>query len=169
MNRGLLLAAIGFILVTQYINCSSYSRGLNEVTAASSTDTGEVTSYQGIKVTSGETYLNCDEDHIQLGGTCNTGDSLDNFVEYKITRDRQSVVWGANGSTTDHLRSAKCENGRFFAIIPKPNDSTITSGTGYVEYQIHFQIYVSPDRLSYSAGESAPAFNINIQQAGACN
>lgn len=170
MNRGLFMAIFGFALMVQYINCSNYSQGLQDGELATATDTGEVTSYQGVKVTSGETYMNCDEDHVQLGGTCNTGDSADNFIEYRITRDKQTVYWGPNGATTDYLRTARCENGRFFAVIPKPNDSVLsnTGSKDYVEYQIHFQIYTSADRQSYTAGEIAPAFIINVQVAGGC-
>jgi hypothetical protein len=169
MQRGLIVAILGFLILTQYVNCSSYS----DTTLSEGVSTGiggEVTSYEGVKVLNGDTYMNCNEDHVQLGGSCNTADAVDNYIEYRITRDRQTVYWGTGASQTDHLTLARCENGRFFAIVPKPNDSVLADGgTDYVEYQMHFQIYTTKDKLQYKAGEQAPIFNIYVQKNAACN
>lgn len=176
MKRGFWLAVIGLVLLTQYTNCSKYSEGLNYDDGLTDIGGGgTVTSYEGVRVANGDTYMNCDEDHVQLGGTCNTADAVDNCIEYRILRDRTAVYWGSGSTTVDalgcnpnHIR-VKCENGRFFAVVPKPNDTGLSAaGTDFLEYQVHFQIYTSTDGLQYKAGEKAPAFIINVQKNGAC-
>ena len=169
-SRGLLLIFLGFALSVQFMNCSSYSDGLN---AGSITDTstgvGTITAYQGVRVTNGDTYMNCDEDHVQLGGTCNTADAFSNYIEAKISINRNTVYWGTGSAQTDHLDLSKCENGRFFAVIPKPNDVNLAvAGSDYLEYQVTMQMFTSTDGQSYTAGEVAPSFTVEVQKNGGC-
>lgn len=171
MNRGLVWAVIGFIMLTQYVNCSSYSdstfyEGSNQIASSS------VTSYEGVRVLNADTFMNCDEDHVQLGGACNTGDAFDNYIEVRMSRDRVPVSFGDASNPVSRLELAKCENGRFYAVVPKPNDPTVLGGslTAYVEYQVQMQIYTKKKGDTFwKAGEKAPIFNIMIQPAAACN
>jgi len=156
------------------VNCSSYSdSSLNSghLTSASSVDT-----YETLRVLNGETYMNCNEDHVQLGGTCNTADAKYNCLEMRIYKERIGVLWGTAPNQTDnlgcnqgHYRIA-CENGRFHAILPKPYDTALmTTETNTLEYQVQFQLYSSDDGTQYRAGEKSPMFNVYIQKNGACN
>ena len=169
MSKKVVLAIIGFVLVTQYMNCSSYSTGISSASLATDS-TNSIQAFQGIQVNNSDTYLNCDEDHVDVGGPCNTADAVDNYIQYSITLNRQTIYWGTESSQTVYLTSAKCEDGHFFAVIPRPNDPELyQGGTDTIEYQLHFQLFTSPDRISYAAGDMSPQFNIEIEENGLCN
>ncbi len=167
MKRGLILSFIALALLVQFVNCSSYSDG--GLTESSSLSTqgalNEISSYQGVRVLNGDTFINWDEDHAQIGGSCNTGDADQNYIETRIYKNRSPLTWGLGVEQTDHLITAKCENGRFFAIVTKPNDPELLQcGMGYVEYQVHLQMFSAKESPSFVAGERAPVFNLQIQK-----
>lgn len=170
-RRYLLLSLFGFFLMTNYMNCSNYSDSLNDGTDLSSSEQN-ITTYQGIRVLNGTTEMKCYDDHIDVGGSCNTADATDNYIQYSIKRNRNPVYWGTGASATDHLTLAKCQNGRFFAIIPKPNDPSAIGVTtkGTVEYQLHFQMFTTvPGKTGYQAGEVGNIFTFAIQTDGNCS
>lgn len=169
MRRYLFLGVFGFILATQYVNCSSYSDDAYQM--GSSGSTTNVDTYQGIRVLNGTTEMKCYEDHIDVGGSCNTADSSDNFIQYSMTRDRTAVPWGTLAAPVYALQLAKCQNGRFFAIIPKPYDPTALSVATKtsVEYQLKFQMYTTVvGKTGYQAGELGNIFTFTIQTDGNC-
>ena len=171
MKKGLGIAVLGFIVLTQYVNCSSYSD--STLYAGSIGTVEEIISYEGIRVLNGDTYMNCDEDHVQLGGNCNTADAKFNCLEMRMLRDQVPVQGGTGAAITDNLGCGvgyriTCENGRFYAVVPKPNDTILNSGMANVEYSVKFQVFTSEDGAQFKAGEKSPAFNIYVQQNGAC-
>lgn len=170
MKKGLIFAVLGFIVLTQYVNCSSYSEGT--LYAGNISTETEVISYEGIRILNGDTYMNCDEDHVQIGGNCNAADAQYNCLEARMYRDRTPVQWGTT-TLTDNLGCTssyriECENGRFYAVIPKPNDAALTSGTSNLEYKVQFQMHTSTDGAQFNAGEKSTEFSVYIQQNGAC-
>lgn len=173
MKKASLYAVLGLIILSQYVNCSNYaSSTLDNDGHLQSSSTIEA--YEGIRILNGDTFINCEEDHVQIGGTCNVADSQYNCLEVRMTRERNPVYWGTD-TVTDNLGCNSgyritCENGHFFAIIPKPKDLILSNvgETQMIEYQVKFQIYKSDDGLQYQQGEVSPAFNIYVQQNGAC-
>ena len=171
MKRGFIFVFFGFIVLTQYVNCSNSSQDSTYEGSVLGLPSIDATQYQSVMVLNTDTYMNCSEDNVQVGGTCNTANAADNFIRYSISVNRQTVYWGTGASQTDHLDLAKCENGHFFAVIPKPNDpvNLAVTATDFVEYQLQFQLYTSNDKLTYTAGEIAPNFTMNVQKNGGCN
>ena len=171
MKRGFFFILFGFVILTQYVNCSGSSDNSmyeGSTVGASSIDPSM---YQGVMVLNTDTFMNCSEDNVQVGGTCNTADSADNFIRYTISVNRQTVFWGTGLSQTDHLDLARCENGHFFAVIPKPNDplNLGAAGADFIEYQVQFQLFtVAQGSLTPMPGEIAPPFTMNVQKNGGC-
>lgn len=170
MKRYAFVAVLGFIMITQYVNCSSYSDSVYEGSSSNSVS-ADSTPYQSLRVINTDVTMACYEDHIQVGGPCNTADAKDNYVQYWLTRDRQAVVWGSASSPVDHLTLGKCENGRFYVIVPKPYDPAGlgTSGKGIIEYQLNMQIWAPADgSTGYKAGELGAPFTFGIQKNANC-
>jgi len=123
--------------------------------------------FEGIRVLNPDVYMNCFEDHVQMGGVCNTGDASQNFIRYWITYNGERMSWGSPPVT--ELDMSRCENGRWVAIVPKPNLGSLGVGTGFLEMEVHFQIFLkSPNSSGFQAGSRAPAYTIHVQQNGAC-
>lgn len=123
--------------------------------------------FEGLRVLNPDVYMNCFEDHVQMGGVCNTGDASQNFIRYWITYNGASMTWGSPPVT--ELDMSRCENGRWTAIVPKPNLGNLGSGTGFLDMEVHFQIFLkAPNQSGFQAGSRAPAYTIHVQQNGAC-
>lgn len=169
MKRPLIFAVLGLIILTQYVNCSNYSQTMD----TNVSDSSSFEAFEGLRVLNGDTYMNCDEDHVQIGGVCNTADAKYNCIQIKIMRDNSTVYWGSTSLTDnigcDNSYKVKCENGHFFAIIPKPNDSILSSaGSQNIEYILRLKLNKSSDGSQWEEGIAAPGFNFYIQQNGAC-
>lgn len=127
--------ATAFILgltATQFQNCSEYSSG-SSLYGNNCEETS--TCAQAMTVTESTGYLTpqtvkpimeCTNDHIQIGGICEAGNASDTYIEYYITDNAGNKIQFAGGATD--LREARCENGRFTMIIPRP-PSAMVSGT----------------------------------------
>lgn len=166
------LLLLGSFLLVAFQNCAEQSSfegfGPSVVPISDGLSSG-INQFEGLRVLNSEVYLNCFEDHVQIGGVCNTGGSSHNFIRYWMTYNGARVFWGVPPNQVDQLEGSRCENGRWTAIVPKPNTGVLSAGTSYLEFEVHFQIYLQELNSSqYKAGSQAPAYTISIQQAGAC-
>lgn len=125
---------------------------------------------ESLKLASSDQLMNCDEDHVQLGGICHPGDSVGNYIEVSLTRDRNPVPFGSGSSQTYKLQTTRCENGRFFIVLPRPNDpgATCTGGNCAPEYRVETQIWLTDDGSQYRAGARGTSFPVRIQNVSLC-
>lgn len=132
-------------------------------------DVDEEVPSESLKLISHDVYMNCDEDHIQVGGVCHPGEGSTNYIEIGLTRDGEAVPFGAAG-TTFKIRDVVCENGRFFVVIPRPNDNVkcCNDSSCSTEYRVQSQIFVSEDGSQYRAGNKGTNFPIRIQPYQSC-
>jgi hypothetical protein len=172
---------LGFLLSFVYTNCSQYSDSqldLNSLLDASDGGTAGV-GFQGIRVGNDALFVACYNDHTQIGGACNVGKAKFNRIRYRIYYDRNPVFWCADDPTPPSLSSpcvnqvfyldeSKCENGQFFAIVPKPFHSALNGGSNYLEYQVQFEILTSDDGVDFRSSLKSPMVPISIQQNGPC-
>lgn len=136
-----------------------------------SIDADEEVPTESLKIVSHEATMNCFEDHVQLGGVCHPGEGTSNYIEISLKRDGTPVGWAsANGGTVGKITNIPCENGRFFVVIPRPNDGlNCCRGPNCLsEYRVESQIFVSEDGLQFRAGNKATSFPILIQPVGSC-
>lgn len=134
-------------------------------------NSSSLSSFEGVRVLNAESYMNCFEDHVQIGGVCNTGNSEKNYIRYWMTLNGERVGWGNPAQVTPvlELTSSQCENGRWSAVVPKPYHPILISGAGFIEFDVHFQMHLlAPGSAGYVAGTKAPSFTVLIQQAQAC-
>lgn len=130
---------------------------------------GGLNQFEGVRVLNSDVYMNCFDDHVQIGGVCNTGDSAQNFIRYWMTYNGARVSWGMPPNQVNQLDASKCENGRWSAIVPKPNADVLNAGTSYLEFEVTFQIFMRAQGSDiFQAGSQSPAYTIYIQQSGAC-
>jgi hypothetical protein len=160
------------IVLISFQNCSNQSsfEGYNtSVVPVSDGVVGGLNQFEGVRILNADVYMNCFDDHVQMGGVCNTGDSEQNFIRYWMTFNGARVSWGTPPNEVNELDSSKCENGRWTAIVPKPNTNVLNAGTSYLEFEVTFQIFIrAPGSDTFQAGSQTPAYTINIQQFGAC-
>lgn len=128
------MAAIA-VVATQFVNCTDQSEGsslygnacVEGTSCAQSLTVENPTGYLNPRST--QPIMECTHDHIQVGGSCEVGLSTDSYIEYYLTDAAGNRIQWANG--VDILREARCENGRFFMIIPRPPSTIVpTSGPG---------------------------------------
>lgn len=163
------LASMIAILSFAFTNCSKpkHSPLIDPNLLAT---TAEDIQPETLKITSSDSYMNCDEDHVQLGGLCHPGEAILNYIDVSITRDRVAIPFGTGGATTYKLSNIKCENGRFFVVVPRPNDvgATCMSGNCAPEYRVESQFWLSDDGNQYRAGARGTSFPIRIELTTAC-
>lgn|GEM_PF-4127967 len=125
---------------------------------------------ESLKLISNDTFMNCDEDHVQVGGICHPGESRINYIEISMTREGAPISFGEGSEETFKLKNAVCENGRFFAVIPRPNDprAPCIGSNSAPEYRVLSQIYVSDEGSQYRAGAKGTSFPMRVQLVGAC-
>lgn len=147
---------LGFV-ATQFVNCSEYSDGsslygtncASSNTCAQSLSVSENTGYLSPRST--QPIMECTHDHIQVGGSCEAGNSADTYIEYYLTdANNNRVTWDGG---VDVLREARCENGRFFMIVPRPKETivqttaeaaaakTVCNGDCAVEYRLNSRLF----------------------------
>lgn len=117
--------------------------------------------------------MECTQDHIQIGGVCETNGAEDNYIEYSLTRDKQPVAWNAGTQSVTVLREARCENGRYYIVIPRPDADTVIAPNDtarcyalhcYAEYQLNSRIFAKKvGSNQYDLIYTAPALNLSIQ------
>lgn len=117
--------------------------------------------------------MDCTQDHVQIGGVCETNGAEDNYIEYSLTRDKNPVPWNVGGQQVTVLREARCENGRYFLVVPRPDqDSTIApndttrcySAGCWAQYQLNSRMFVRRKGTNqYDLAYTAPALNFRIQ------
>jgi len=164
-------------MVLGFQNCSNQSsfEGLEPISVPVGDGISSgLNQFEGLRILNGEVYINCFEDHVQMGGVCNTGGAAQNFIRYWMTHNGAPVFWGPSTHLVDRLDASKCENGRWSAIVPRPNRSELNGVAGqemYLEYEMYFQLYMrAPGSSDFQAGSRTPAYTINIQQiSSACS
>ncbi|MDW8189942.1 MAG: hypothetical protein RMK80_03110 [Pseudobdellovibrionaceae bacterium] len=168
--------SFGLLLILSFQNCSQQSHfgGLNALSGNSfdTSSNGRQALQQevGLRVLSAEAFINCFDDQVQIGGVCNTGNSSRNFIRYWLTYQGVRQPWGQGNNQVSQLETAHCDNGRWSAIVPKPNSPAIlNNGTNFVEFDAHFQLVLYDEKKqAFTESVKAPAFVIQIQQNGAC-
>jgi hypothetical protein len=173
--RGFLFFVVGcafLVILLFFQNCGNqkaYEESSPSTIPVENSPESRLNEFEGVRILNSDVYMNCTDDHVQVGGVCNDGGSVDNFIRYSMTHNRQKVVWGNPPSTVEYLDSSRCDNGRWVAIVPKPNHPSLTTGTAFSEFEVTFQIYMKGfGQSQYRAGSKTPAYTISIQQAGAC-
>lgn len=116
------------------------------------------------------TRMECTHDHIQVGGTCELDGAVDSYIEYSLTRQGQVSPWAGNISV---LREARCENGRYYLIIPRPLDSVISSAERstrcatadcFNEYHLNARIFaLKKNTNQYEVIATAPLLPLSFQ------
>lgn len=171
--RGLQIL-IFFVTVTQFMNCAQKD-------AESITD-GPSGVLNTLSLGESGTYLNpkldppqmeCTQDHIQIGGVCEDNGAEDSYIEYSLSRDRVPIPWVTANQQIQTLREARCENGRYFMIIPRPEQDTVISPNDttrcyrlgcWAEYQVNSRMFAKKKGSNqYDLLYTAPALNIAIQ------
>lgn len=116
-------------IATQFQNCSEYSNG-SSLYGNNCEETSTCAQSLAVEESSGfltpqsiKPVMECTNDHIQIGGICDAGNSSDSYIEYYITDVAGNKITFAGGTST--LTEAKCENGRFTLIVPRPPDSVV--------------------------------------------
>lgn len=117
--------------------------------------------------------MECTQDHIQIGGVCETNGAVDNYIEYSLTRDKNPVAWNVGATAVTVLREARCENGRYYIVIPRPDADTVIAPTDttrcyavhcMAEYQLNSRMFGKKAGANqYDLLYTAPALNITIQ------
>lgn len=165
-----ILILTGPLLLLSFQNCADQSYyDAYMMTGVPVTDSSSsFSSYEGVRVLNSEVFMNCFEDHVQMGGVCNDADAADNFIRYWMTFNGSTTTWGVPPTATTEL-STKCENGRWYAVVPKPTVPELVVGTSFLDFEMHFQIYTRQSGASsFTAGSKAPVYTISIQQNQAC-
>lgn len=119
------------LTATQFQNCSEYSNGSSlygnnceeNSTCAQALTVEESTGYltpQTVKP-----VMECTNDHIQIGGICEPGDSTKNYIEYYITDASSPPKEIAFEGGAVKLTEAFCENGRFTLLVPRPPNAVV--------------------------------------------
>lgn len=122
------------------------------------------------------TRMECTHDHIQVGGVCEIDGAVDSYIEYSLTQNGNPVDWApAPGASqnTRILREARCENGRYHLIIPRPLNAVILDSqrasvcpttSCFVEYQLNSRIFALKKGASqYEVVATAPILPFSIQ------
>ena len=98
---------------------------------------------QSLKAQNSEMIMRCGEDVIGIGGTCNPGDSVKNYISYSLSRGNQPVTWGFGSQAITEANDASCENGRFHILVRRP--STPAPATDQpVEFDLTMKLYFQP-------------------------
>jgi hypothetical protein len=116
-----LLLLFGFVvLLTQYQNCTSSSQNTmfssNLSSTAATADPSKVSF--SIKNVQSDLFLSGYDDHVQLGGSCNTGGRNLNFFEYSLTPTDGQGTSNLNQNGAKSLKDSRCEDGRFYLVVP---------------------------------------------------
>lgn len=115
------------LVATQFINCSQKEDdgGLY----GSTCEAGQPCS-MALSVGTSQAYLNprappimeCNFDHVQIAGSCETDGAADNYIEYFLKQGENRVPF-SDGQQV--LQTAKCENGHYYMVIPRPPVSIV--------------------------------------------
>lgn len=132
--RALIVLVMMALVASQFQNCSKYSDSSSLYgNTCSSSDTACATSLTYEK--SGpyltprfeQPRMECTHGQIQVGGTCEIDDATDSYIEYSLTDVNGNALPWADNSTL--MREARCENGRFTLIIPRPKAGVVGNGS----------------------------------------
>ncbi len=161
---------------TQFVNCSDSSEGNlfgkpNELSSASIYDASQSSFLQAKNE---PPRMECTQDHIQVGGVCDASGSEDNYIEYSLSdQNGVSVPWSAGAQTVSVLQEGRCENGRFFLIVPRPPGSLITAAQSasrcrsvgcWEEFRLNSRIFIRKKGLrQFELLQPAPIVPIRIQ------
>lgn len=107
-----------------YSNCAQYSDN-GMFTGASICPDQNCALVKGqlmsLKAQNQDFIMRCGEQFLAVGGTCNTGSSSKNFIEYSLSKKGEPMLWGYGPQAVTVARDAQCENGRFFVHVRRPS------------------------------------------------
>ena len=169
LRKGFSFLALGLLLAAPFQNCARQSQyeGLsaygvplqNENLAQWSV--GNV----GIRVLNAEAYMHCYQHQIQIGGVCNHGGAQQHYIRYSLKRDGNPVKWIGDIS----YLNTRCDQGRWTAIVPIPDDSTLMGSGPSIEYELKLELFVWDEQtLNYRSSFKAPLYTLSIEPNGAC-
>lgn len=171
------LIAIGAV-ATQFVNCADSSEGNlfggGRSNSLSSAGVYDATQVSFIQAKNEPPRMECTQDHIQVGGVCDVSGSEDNYIEYSISdANGVPVPWSAGSQNVSVLQEGRCENGRYFLIIPRPPTSLITkagctnrcrSVGCWEEYRLNSRVFVRRKGLKqFELMQAAPVVPIRMQ------
>ncbi len=169
--------AIAIVAVsTQFVNCSDTSEGnlfgnkdgLNTQSNYSSSQSSF------LQAKNEPPRMECTQDHIQIGGICDVSGSEDNYIEYSMADQAGlPVPWASGAQSVTVLQEGRCENGRYFLIVPRPPASLISGAMAanrcksvgcWEEFRINSRIFVRRKGLKqFELLQAAPILPIRIQ------
>lgn len=181
MNRSMrfisVLIAIGAVS-TQFVNCSDSSEG-NLFGGGNSSSLNSAANYDSaqssfLQAKNEPPRMECTQDHIQIGGICDVSGSEDNYIEYSLTDQAGAPVpWAAGTQAVPVLQEGRCENGRYFLIVPRPPASLITQAQSaarcksvgcWEEYRVNSRVFMRRKGLKqFELLQIAPVLPIRIQ------
>lgn len=170
LRKGFSFLALGLLLSAPFQNCARQSQyeGLSTYGVPLTNDNlsqwsvGSV----GIRVLNAEAYMRCYEPQIQIGGVCNHGGASQHYIRYSLKRDGNPVTW--QGDIT-HL-TTRCDQGRWTAIVPTPNDAVLLGSEPSVEYELELELFAwDSQALEYRSAFRAPLYTLSIEPSGACS
>lgn len=113
-----LLLFFASVLILQFQNCSSYSESTLFQNDLNSTSSVPTDGNAWLKVDINSIIVRPEDDHFQIGGTCYTGNSLDNYITYTLKENGTNRLLSVDFSRTDTIRSdVRCENGKYYAVV----------------------------------------------------
>lgn len=179
VRKAMTVLALG-VIATQFVNCSetseTYGNSLygKNCAASSSCNVDLTPTLTGAFMTprAETTRMECTHDHLQIGGACETDGAVDSYIEYSLTQNGAPTPWIGNVTV---LHEARCENGRFFLIVPRPLNSVTSancSGDCSYEYHLNSRLWtLKKGAAQFEVAAIAPLLPISIQllvNSGSC-
>lgn len=170
------LIAIGAVS-SQFVNCSDVSEGNlfgGRNSSLNSASTYDAAASSFLQAKNEPPRMECTQDHIQVGGVCDVSASEDNYIEYSLS-DANGVAtpWASGAQNVSVLQEGRCENGRYFLIIPRPPISLIGKAACasrcrsvgcWEEYRLNSRIFVRRKGLKqFELLQPAPIVPVRIQ------
>ncbi|GEM_PF-2975569 len=159
----------GLPLGLAFQNCSEQSQYQGPDQVGLSSDKSEIEGSEGIRINNLNMVMSCFESSIDIGGVCNVPDGKKHKLKITMMRNGAAVIWSTGAS--EIYPPVGCQNGRWFASLPKPNHSDLaTTLAGKVSFDVKVQmIYVDKNTLAEVAGPSTGYQEILIWQDGQCS
>ena len=169
------------LLVMAYTNCSNYSDsgGLISSSSSSVCPEGNCALVNGqlmsLKTTSTQLTMACNQDHIEVAGTCNAGDSQSNFIEYGLNYTGNPINWGYGAQAVTKATDARCENGHFNLLVRRPS-TTPNCTNCHVDVDLVLKLYYRPKAESGDSSSNSSEAQMATQYTerltinyGSCN
>lgn len=178
MNKPMRFISVAIAIVAvslQFTNCSGTQSDLfGAKDMVSTASVQDPTKSAMLQAKNEPPRMECTQDHIQIGGICDASGSEDNYIEYSMSDQAGLPVPWMNGTQqVTVLQEGRCENGRYFLIVPRPPSSFVTTAQSttqcksvgcWEEYRVNSRIFVRRKGLrQFELLQAAPVLPIRIQ------